>query len=366
MPHRMLSVPAIMERPRRDADRAFVRAALPRVSRTFAINIRLLSGELGDAVRVGYLLCRAADALEDSWPGGVAQAPFDALIEAVRGDAAAADRVAAAAAPLAHGRADLELVAEFPRVWRVHMALPPDARAAIAEGVTTLASGMREFGTRAAQRPGAAYLETERELHEYCFVVAGCVGIMLTRLFEREAHDASAERRARRLALAPAVGEALQLTNILLDWPADVRRGRCYLPAAWLAEHGLSPADLVRAADAGADATPKPGVREIVARIERLARAALAQVPSYVALIPRRHWRYRLFCLWPALWASDSLDHARSDADFPWGARRPRLPRPRLWSAAWRSALGLRGAASLARGSAPGVIASPASPSSAR
>jgi phytoene/squalene synthetase len=39
------------------------------VSRTFALNIRLLRGPLGDAVRVGYLMCRAADTLEDSWPG---------------------------------------------------------------------------------------------------------------------------------------------------------------------------------------------------------------------------------------------------------------------------------------------------------
>ena len=41
--------------------REFCRRTLPRVSRTFALNIELLSGSLRDAVRVAYLLCRAAD-----------------------------------------------------------------------------------------------------------------------------------------------------------------------------------------------------------------------------------------------------------------------------------------------------------------
>ena len=54
-------------------------------------------------------------------------------------------------------------------------------------------------------------------------------------------------------------------------------------------------------------------------------------MPAYLELIPLRHVRYRLFCLWPALWALASLTHARRDPEFPWGARRPRLPRGELW-----------------------------------
>ena len=48
---------------------AWARTVLPRVSRTFAINIRVLRGSLGDAVRTAYLMCRVADTLEDVWPG---------------------------------------------------------------------------------------------------------------------------------------------------------------------------------------------------------------------------------------------------------------------------------------------------------
>ena len=73
---------------------------LPRVSRTFALNIRLLAGPLRQAVGVGYLLCRAADTIEDAWPGTAAEieARFDLLLEAVAGDGAAAEALAARAA----------------------------------------------------------------------------------------------------------------------------------------------------------------------------------------------------------------------------------------------------------------------------
>src|SRR6476659_7719251 len=46
----------------------FCREILPAVSRTFALSIRLLPGDLGAAVRDAYLLCRIADTVEDA-PG---------------------------------------------------------------------------------------------------------------------------------------------------------------------------------------------------------------------------------------------------------------------------------------------------------
>src|SRR5262245_4403172 len=313
-------------------DHRFCREILPRVSRTFAINIRLLGGSLGESVRTAYLLCRSADALEDSWGGDADEirARFAGLVEAIAGGERAARDLARRAAGSAAGCADLELVAHLPEVLRVHGALPDADREAIAECLRLMCFGMSRFAARAAERPpGSAYLDTDGELRAYCYAVAGCVGVMLTRLFgaRRPTKDRAAE--ARRLALAPAVGEALQLTNIFLDWPLDIRRGRCFVPASWLAEHGLAPGDLVGRDD--------PAVRALAARLESRARAALAQVPEYLALIPLAAPRFRLFCLWPAVWAARSLTPARPDPEFPWGARRPRLPRGELWRRAVES-----------------------------
>jgi farnesyl-diphosphate farnesyltransferase len=314
---RASSVPA----PVPAADRRYCRKALPRVSRTFAINIRLLSGTLGEAVRAGYLLCRAADTIEDAWPGAGVEERFRRFGRALEGEREAAEQLAREASRGAGP--ELDLVAHLPAVLRVVAALPPAHRAALDAGIGTLAAGMARYAARAATRPSSApYLDDEAELEDYCWVVAGCVGVMLTRLHAASCGEPDRERLARRLELAPVVGQALQLTNILLDWPSDVRRGRCYLPASWLDEQGLAPADLV--------SRDRPGVRALARRLEAKALASLARVPDYLDLIPARHLRYRLFCLWPALWAARSLRHARRDPEFPWGPRRPKLPRSEI------------------------------------
>ena len=305
--------------PTRD-DWEYCRAVLPRVSRTFAINIRVLGDPLARAVRIAYLLCRSCDALEDSWPGTPREIRerFETLEAAVAGDAA---------------REDLALLARLPVVLRCFGALAASERAAIADCLAVMSRGMCHYAAREAGwaggagattgSPPRAYLETEAELHDYCWVVAGCVGVMLTRLFAPLASGDRPGDAAARLERAPLMGEALQLTNILLDWPADVRRGRCFMPAAWLATHRLSPRDLVDA--------PRTGQREILDRLERLARGALAVVPEYLEHVPLSARRYRLFCLWPALWAAASIDRARRDPKFPWGEGRPRIGRVRLW-----------------------------------
>ncbi len=319
--------------PLREDPADYCRRVLPRVSRTFAINIELLDEHLRDSVRAAYLLCRTADALEDSWPGPASEVigRFERLVEALDGPPGVAEALAAEAAARAGGRDDLDLVAHLPLVLAALAERPADERAIVRETVRTMAAGMSRYASRVAERPaGVPYLDDDAELKDYCWVVAGCVGDMLTRLFERRLGARDPRRESRR-ALAPVVGEALQLTNILLDLPGDLRRGRCYLPASWLAPHGLSPADLV--------AAPRPEVAAMVAKLEGLAHAALDRVADYLDTVPRRHLRYRLFCLWPALWARASLRLVHEQPAFPCVDRRVRLTRGALWSSAARSLL---------------------------
>lgn len=67
------------------------------------------------------------------------------------------------------------------------------------------------------------------ELRQYCRQVAGSVGLLAVRIFERpEAEE-----------LALALGEALQLTNILRDVAEDAQLGRLYLPAEALHAAGM-------------------------------------------------------------------------------------------------------------------------------
>ncbi len=315
-------------------DLATAKRLLPLVSRTFAINIRVLNRPMRHPVRLAYLLCRACDALEDSWPGPAEEVDnrFERLLLALEGDPAALRSLSEAAASIAGSRNDLRVLAELPTWLRSLETTPAPVAEAVRVGVRAMAEGMRRYAVREASRPPeTSYLDDEAELKDYCYVVAGCVGEMLTRIHahtSRLSEDADFEARMR---LSVKVGEALQLTNILLDWPSDVPKGRCHIPTQWLSGHGISPGGL-----ASAD---RMVARELALRLAGHAHAALDQVADYLDLVPLGHVRYRLFVLWPALWARASLHAAIRDRNFPTCEDRPRLSRAQLWGSAAGSLL---------------------------
>jgi phytoene synthase len=82
-----------------------------------------------------------------------------------------------------------------------------------------------------------AYPTFER-LREYCYRVAGTVGLTCTHVF--------GFRDARALDLAEKLGLAFQLTNIIRDVHEDYKLGRVYLPEEDLARYGVSPEDFGR------------------------------------------------------------------------------------------------------------------------
>ncbi|HYG85122.1 MAG TPA: presqualene diphosphate synthase HpnD [Azospirillum sp.] len=69
----------------------------------------------------------------------------------------------------------------------------------------------------------------------YCRRVAGAVGLLAIRVFDRA--ESATE------AFAIALGEALQLTNILRDLEEDAQLGRLYLPREVLLNVGISAID---------------------------------------------------------------------------------------------------------------------------
>jgi squalene synthase HpnC len=75
-------------------------------------------------------------------------------------------------------------------------------------------------------------------LHEYCYRVAGTVGLTCSHVFGFS--------DARALDLAEKLGFAFQLTNIVRDVHEDYRLGRVYLPEEDLQRYGVSPEDFGR------------------------------------------------------------------------------------------------------------------------
>ncbi|HEV1995395.1 MAG TPA: squalene synthase HpnC [Candidatus Acidoferrum sp.] len=75
-------------------------------------------------------------------------------------------------------------------------------------------------------------------LREYCYRVAGTVGLTCSHVFGFS--------DARALDLAEKLGLAFQLTNIIRDVHEDYRLGRVYLPEVDLQRYGISPGDFGR------------------------------------------------------------------------------------------------------------------------
>jgi phytoene synthase len=73
-------------------------------------------------------------------------------------------------------------------------------------------------------------------LEQYCYRVAGVVGLIMCRVFGVTHEDASRQ--------AVQMGNAMQLTNILRDVKEDWDRGRLYLPLEDLARFGYGERDL--------------------------------------------------------------------------------------------------------------------------
>lgn len=144
-------------------------------------------------------------------------------------------------------------------------------------------------------------LQTDAELDEYTYAVAGCVGefwsrICLNHLLHRHIPDPEPwiNRGIR-------FGRGLQLVNVLRDVAEDLQRGRCYLPAKRLKELNLAPEDLRHP-----DRFPQlqPLYREYLAR----ARNHLAAGWEYTLALPYRQFRLRLACAWPILIGQATLD----------------------------------------------------------
>lgn len=83
----------------------------------------------------------------------------------------------------------------------------------------------------------AVNIETELELLQYCYQVAGTVGLLMCDLFEVQ--DPTARHHAIDL------GVAMQLTNICRDVAEDAKNNRRYLPSEFTGD--LSPTEILNA-----------------------------------------------------------------------------------------------------------------------
>jgi farnesyl-diphosphate farnesyltransferase len=205
---------------------------LEKTSRTFALSIPLLEEPTRRYVTSAYLLFRIADTFEDAatWPRQeriAALERFSQLLCSQDDGALDAERWVARR-PTEH-LGYLELLTAVPSVLAELRSFEARPQEIVRHHTLRTADGMARIVARADDK-GELRLGSLEELAEYCYVVAGIVGEMLTDLFidAEPALEGVAESLRSRAA---TFGEALQLVNILKDAADDREEGRRFLPA---------------------------------------------------------------------------------------------------------------------------------------
>jgi len=313
---------------------AALRHLLRQTSRSFYLTLRVLPAAVRPQIGLAYLLARTSDTIADT-----ELVPLDQRLKALQ---TVRERIQASRsdeldfAELVRHQASPAEQALLERCEESLEALaalaPPDAQLARAV-LETITSGqeldLRRFAGASAENIIA--LQTDADLDDYAYRVAGCVGEFWTKTCRGQLFPRAKLDDARLLADAIRFGKGLQLVNILRDLPADLRQGRCYLPAERLAQIGLPPADLLQPEN-------EPKLRPFYHECLDRAHGHLAAGWAYTNALPRGQVRVRLACAWPILIGVRTLARLRQ-ANVLDSSQRVKISRPEVRGIIWKTVL---------------------------
>jgi farnesyl-diphosphate farnesyltransferase len=219
------------------------------VSRSFYLSLRFLPKKLRKPLGLAYLLARATDTIADTAEVPVISrtnmlSKVQAVIKGQSPQDAVAD-VILELAPLQENEAERNLIEALPDCFAFLNRLPEEDRCDIREVLGKITKGQTLDVSRFGDSSEPRALATDIELHEYTYLVAGCVGEFWTRLCFRHLRDFADWPESEMLELGNQYGRGLQLINILRDAPSDLHAGRCYFPIQELEEIGLDPAHIL-------------------------------------------------------------------------------------------------------------------------
>ena len=313
---------------------------LSETSRSFYLTLRVLPGAVRPQIGLAYLLARTTDTIADTDLVPLSQR-LDALHalrdrilgnstvvldfgELARHHGASAERalleqVEASLAALRDVAADdaqlirdlLEIITSGQELDLKRFAGSAAAPAAVGRALapnTVAVPATRALlaATGAGALPKIIALQTDAELDDYTYRVAGCVGEFWTKICRAHLFRRAQIDDAFLLTNGVRFGKGLQLVNILRDLPRDLRQGRCYIPNDRLAAQKLTPADLLEPKN---ESQFRPLYDQYLARAEDHLAAGWA----YTNALPRGQARIRLACAWPILIGINTLKRLRGE-----------------------------------------------------
>jgi farnesyl-diphosphate farnesyltransferase len=272
-------------------------ALLKETSRSFYLTLRVLPAAVRPQIGLAYLLARTTDTIADT-----TLVPLDRRLDALRSLRECILELREQPPDLGDlGRhqgstAERMLLDQCDASLALLRSLASLDRDLVRRVLDTITSGqeldLRRFAGASADHVVA--LDTDQELDDYTYRVAGCVGEFWTKICRAHLFPNASLDDSALLQKGVRFGKGLQLVNILRDLAADLRQGRCYLPAERLSAMALKPGDLL---DPAAEGRLRPLYNDYLDQSEAHLLAGWA----YTNELPRRSVRVRLACAWPIL-----------------------------------------------------------------
>ena len=271
---------------------------LETTSRSFYPTLKYLPKKIRGQIGLLYLLARVADTIADSKVGETEE-----LIEALTqyNDVAQGRKQdlpdLMELAKIQSNPDEGELLRNVQKVVDALSMYEKDDQVRMLECLDIIVSGqildLQRFGI-AREGGNISSLQSEEELDDYTFRVAGCVGVFWTKMSLAHMMKLSKEKEELFFENGIRFGKALQMINILRDIPEDLRFGRCYIPGHRLEEHGLTPNDLLDSSNIAKFRPPYDTYLDLTS--EHLDAAV-----EYIRMIPDRQLRLKAASMLPVL-----------------------------------------------------------------
>ena len=291
-----------------DKEKASLRHILKGVSRSFYLSLIILPPPVRDQICLAYLFCRLADTIADAlpfsqdkkiWALQLFRKQF-VVVSPVRDELRQLEQCCGQHAV---GKEERALFLALPTLMDVFQQLPVLDQQCLRALVLKLTQGMEMdlvYFDRHARRPLHA-LPDLATLDLYTYYVAGVVGEFWTTMHCMHIRSMQYCDLEALCTVGIHFGQGLQLTNILKDLSKDIANGRCYVPQDHLDRVGLTVESVQGMLSLGS-------LRPIVMQLVQYTMQHLQHAHTYVQALPLRAIRVRLSCMWPLLFAIQTLN----------------------------------------------------------
>lgn len=285
-----------------------LRRVLKQVSRSFYLSLVVLPRQVRKQVCLAYLFCRIADTITDT--NSLLQSEKIQALQLFRKQFVIPvpslddlQQLQTLFLQKSVERGEHELFFYIPHIFNFFKRLSFADQQLLQELVLNLTRGMEMdlayFGGQQMQALRA--LPDLATLDLYTYYVAGVVGEFWTKIHGMHLQSMKHCDIKKLCDLGLRFGQGLQMTNVLKDLGKDLYNGRCYLPQDSLDQLGLKMEMLP-------ELRSLKTVQSLLIQLVRYTTTHLQYAQGYLRLLPLRAVRLRLSCMWPLLFALQTLD----------------------------------------------------------